>query len=289
MASQKNWEVLARMGLAGTEINDATANDLVVAISAEDQKAIDAVVSKLDGWLMGGDQERTDSHLHSLEDGLLAKPNANLAVISVPGEFAAREARNALEKGLNVFLFSDNVRIDDELALKLLAWDKHLLVMGPDCGTCIINGIGIGFANVIRRGNIGVIGAAGTGIQEFTCQVHNAGFGISQAIGTGSHDLSEIIGGLTTLSAIDGLEDDKNTQVIAILSKPPSLKTLEKLIGRIKGCKKPVVGCFIGTPRSEGFGSNFSQTDTIDEAVQNCIQKVGGKQKDRLDPKSGRL
>jgi len=238
MASQKNWEVLARMGLAGTEINDATANDLVVAISAEDQKAIDAVVSKLDGWLMGGDQERTDSHLHSLEDGLLAKPNANLAVISVPGEFAAREARNALEKGLNVFLFSDNVRIDDELALKLLAWDKHLLVMGPDCGTCIINGIGIGFANVIRRGNIGVIGAAGTGIQEFTCQVHNAGFGISQAIGTGSHDLSEIIGGLTTLSAIDGLEDDKNTQVIAILSKPPSLKTLEKLIGRIKGCKK---------------------------------------------------
>ena len=155
---------------------------------------------------------------------MTARPDSNLAVISLPGEYAAREAHKAIESGLHVFLFSDNVSIEDELELKTLASGKGLLVMGPDCGTSLIGGKGIGFANSVRKGRIGAVGPSGTGLQEFTCQVHNAGQGISHAIGTGSHDLSDAVGGLTTFAALDALEADPGTEVIAVISKPPERK-----------------------------------------------------------------
>jgi succinyl-CoA synthetase alpha subunit len=216
--------------------------------------------------------------LHTLEDGLARKPKANLVVISVPGEYAAREARKALEAGLNVFLFSDNVPVEEELALKQFAARQKLLVMGPDCGTSLIGGVGLGFANVVRQGPIGVIGAAGTGLQEFTSQVHNAGLGISHAIGTGSHDLSEPIGGTTTLAALEALEADPQTKVIAVISKPPGARTLERLIERFKACKKPVVGCLLGTRAElDGASTTFQRARTIDEAVYLAIEVAGGK------------
>jgi succinyl-CoA synthetase alpha subunit len=174
-------------------------------------------------------------------------------------------------------LFSDNVSIDDELELKQFAVEKNLLVMGPDCGTSLIGGVGIGFANVVRKGSIGVIGASGTGLQEFTSQVHNAGFGISHAIGTGSHDLSDKIGGLTTLAALDVLEADPKTKVITLISKPPGAKTLAKLSERLKTCKQPVVGCFLGIQNEIEAGTSFHRARLIDDAVRLSIAQIADK------------
>ncbi len=201
-------------------------------------------------------------------------------VISVPGAYAAREARKALEQGKHVFIFSDNVPVEQEVELKQLARERGRLVMGPDCGTSLIGGVGIGFANRVRRGPIGVVGASGTGIQEFTSLVHQAGSGISHAIGTGSHDLSDAVGGITTLMGIDALEADPATRVIAIVSKPAGNNTLEGLIERIQSCKKPVIGCFLGLrDRLQGVGENFHQAMTIDEAVQMALQYGQGAHK----------
>ncbi len=231
---------------------------------------------KLDEYLLGGVQAASTSNPHSLQEGLALKPNAGLAVISVPGEYAAREARQALEAGLNVFIFSDNVSIEEELALKQFAAGKHLLVMGPDCGTSIIGGTGIGFANVVRRGAIGVIGAAGTGLQEFTSQIHNAGLGISHAIGTGGHDPSDQVGGLTTFAALDALESDPGTKIITVISKPPGAKTLARLLDRFESCTKPVIGCFLGTRQDSSEGKRHVQrASTIDAAVRLAIQLAG--------------
>ena len=177
---------------------------------------------------------------------------------------------------MNVFIFSDNVSIEDELALKQFAAEKNLLVMGPDCGTSLIGGVGIGFANVVRRGSIGVIGAAGTGLQEFTSQVHNAGLGISHAIGTGGHDLSDQIGGLTTFAALDALEADPRTKVITVISKPPGAKTLARLLERFETCTKPVIGCFLGTRQNSlKESAHVQRASTIDEAVRLAIQLAG--------------
>src|SRR5881409_1605816 len=138
---------------------------------------------------------------------------ANLALISVPGRFAAGVAREALAAGLHVMVFSDNVPLDAEIELKQTAAARGLLLMGPDCGTAIIGGTGLGFANHVRRGTIGIVGAAGTGIQEVASLVHHGGAGVSHAIGTGGRDLSQAAGGLTALAGVSALASDPGTEV----------------------------------------------------------------------------
>ena len=277
MGSDNNKKLLSNIGIQDTQIDAAHPNDLIVAVIADTPQIVNDVLDKLDEYLEVDVQSSSASNLHSFEDGLAQKPDANLVAISVPGEYAAREARKALECGLNVFLFSDNVSIDDELDLKKSAVKKNLLVMGPDCGSSLIGGVGIGFANVVRKGSIGVISASGSGLQEFTCQVHNAGFGISHAIGTGSHDLSDKIGGLTTLTALDALEADPQTIVITLLSKPPGAKTIAKLSERLKNCKKPVVGCFLGIKNEIEGGTSFQCARLIDDAVRLSIMQIDDK------------
>jgi FdrA protein len=278
MGSANNKRLLSDIGIQDAQIDAAQPNDLIVAVIAESPRIVDEVLGRLDEWLQAGLEGAPISSLHTLEDGLAYKPKANLVVISVPGEYAAREAHKALAAGLNVFLFSDNVPVEEELELKQFAAQQRLLVMGPDCGTSLIGGVGLGFANVVRKGPIGAIGAAGTGLQEFTSQVHNAGLGISHAIGTGSHDLSDTIGGTTTFTALEALEADPQTQVIAVISKPPGARTLERLIERFKICRKPAIGCLLGTRvELNGASTVFQCARTIDEAVYLAIERAGGK------------
>ena len=277
MGSEKNIRLLSDIGIVDAQIDAARPNDLIVAVIAETPQIVDDVLGRLDEWLQADLQSAPASDLHTLEGGLAQKPNANLAVISIPGEYAAREAYQALEAGLNVFLFSSNVPIEEELRLKRFAAERRLLVMGPDCGTSLIGGVGIGFANVVRKGAIGAIGASGTGLQEFTTQIHHAGLGISHAVGTGSHDLSDAIGGTTTFGALDALEADPRTRIIALISKPPGAKTLDHLIERLQRCTKPVIGCFLGARVEPGRASAMLQcVRTIDEAVLLAIKQIGG-------------
>ena len=182
----------------------------------------------------------------SLASAIAAAPGANLAVISVAGRYAAGEARTALENGLHVLLFSDNVPLEDEIALKKLAADRGLLCMGPDAGTAIINGVALGFANAVPRGNVGLVSAAGTGLQGVTCGLARAGAGVSQAIGTGGRDLSEAVGGATMLAGLAALQEDPDTGVIVLISKPPAAAVAARVLAEVKRSKKPTVVCFLG-------------------------------------------
>ena len=173
-------------------------------------------------------------------------PAANLALISVPGDFAVAEARKAMELGLHVMIFSDNVPIEDEAALKREARERRLFVMGPDCGTAIIGGVPLGFANVVPRGDIGIIGASGTGIQEVSCLIARAGRGISHAIGTGGRDLKAEVGAITTLMAIDALDADDRTKHVVLISKPPAASVARSVLDRVAKSAKPFTICFLG-------------------------------------------
>ena len=277
MGSEANKGILRGIGIDDPEIDRAEAKDLIAAVVAETPQVVKDALGRLDEYLQGGVQPAASSNPHTFEEGLRLRPQANLAVITIPGEYAAREARKALEAGLNVFLFSSNVSGEDELALKQYAAEKSLLVMGPDCGTSVIGGVGLGFANAVRKGPIGAVGAAGTGLQEFTSQVHNAGSGISHAIGTGGHDLSDQIGGLTALAALDALERDAQTRVIAVISKPPGAKAHAALIERFKTCTKPVIGCFLGRREDakRAAGTTMQSASTIDEAVRLALEAAG--------------
>jgi FdrA protein len=276
MCTEANKRLLAGIGIAGHEINAAGPNDLVVAVIADKDAIVESVIGGLDGLLKSMSAGTRSSGVRTFQAAIAQKPGANLAVFSIPGEFVAEEARRALESGLHVFIFSSNVPLEQELALKQLGRERGLLVMGPDCGTSIIDGVGIGFANVIRTGKIGAVGPSGTGLQEFTTQVHNAGGGISHAIGTGSNDLSDAIGGLTTLAALQMLEADEGTEVIAIISKPPGAKALAAFEAQAQRSTKPLIGCFLGSDRGANEQEGvFQLAPTIDDAAALALQAAG--------------
>jgi len=287
MGTEKNKALLAEIGVRGAEISAATPNDLILAVQAENKPTLTAVLENIDQWLHPEAGRLFRSAIRTLDEAISYQPHSNIAVISVPGAYAAREAQKALEHGLNVFLFSDHVPVESELALKEYARERGLIVMGPDCGTAIIRGIGIGFANAVRRGPIGVIGASGTGMQEFTTLVHRAGTGISHAMGTGSRDLSDAIGGISFLSALDVLESDDQTKVIAILSKPPGAQALERLAERILQCRKPMVACFLGLKKDPPEANiRYYKACTLDEAAGLAVQIATGTPLPRFNAKS---
>jgi FdrA protein len=251
MATELNREILREAGLLVREAETAGANDVVIAVRASDDTAVHAALEQAERLLSTrrstGQVGADTAAPRSIRAAHRADPAARLAVISVPGAYAAGEARQALADGLNVFLFSDNVSIEDELDLKRRAQDRGLLVMGPDCGTAVLNGVGLGFANLVRRGGIGLIGASGTGLQEVACLLHQAGEGISHAIGTGSRDLSAEVRGISTLQALEMLRDDPSTQTIVLISKPSDPSVAQHVLAAAAKTRKPVVACLLGS------------------------------------------
>ena len=202
---------------------------------------------------------------------------ANLVLISTPGEYAASEAFKALSLGLNVMLFSDNVELQDEIALKRFAQERDLIVMGPDCGTAIINGIPLAFANVVRRGVIGVVGASGTGLQQVTCLVDRWGGGISQAIGTGGHDLHRDVGGISMLQGLKALAADPSTSVIVLISKPPSPEVAGKVLDAAGSAGKAVVVNFLGADPDRVRRKNIYPAVTLEDAAAAAVALAEGR------------
>jgi succinyl-CoA synthetase alpha subunit len=236
----------------------ASPSDLLVVVcgdAAACDTAIEAAARVFEA--KGDDGERRSVSLAapvtSLAQGFALVPTADLALISVPGDYAAAEALKALSLGLHVMVFSDNVPIREERIIKVFGRARDLLVMGPDCGTAIINGVPLGFANAVRRGGIGLVSASGTGLQEVVCRIHNCGGGISQAIGAGGRDLHEEVGGITMLQGLSALAADDRTRVIVLVSKPAApavARDLEEAAGAVG---KPVVMCVMGAaPRVSG-------------------------------------
>ena len=251
MATEANKSILAMSDLLLPEFKKCGDQDLVIVVRAKDAKAANDALAQAEDMLVrkkkpaagGGTSAPAPRDVAS---AVAALPGANLAMISVAGRYAAREARKALEKGLHVMLFSDNVSIEDEVALKKEAHRKGLIVMGPDCGTSIVNGVPLAFANVVPKGPIGIVGASGTGTQEVTCIIANEGSGVSQAIGTGGRDVKDAVGGIAFLDAMQALANDRETRVILLVSKPPQPGVLKKIYALIRTIKKPVVALFLG-------------------------------------------
>ena len=269
MGTKENKSILSSSGLLTPEIQSAGEMDLMISFKIRDDadsKIIRNRVEELFQIQKNADDDK-DFIPSSLEGALNVLPGANLAMISVAGRYAGDVARSALEKGLNVFLFSDNVPIEREIELKKFARSKNLIVMGPDCGTAIINGAPLAFANVVSKGNIGIVAASGTGLQEVTCLISNAGGGISQAIGTGGRDVKKEVGGIMFIEGIKALAEDKNTEVILLVSKPPADEVVNKVKEAAKQIRKPVVGIFLGASSNLLAGSNIHQWTTLEEAA----------------------
>ena len=281
MATPANKDIFKQSGLDTEELMAATANDMVVVADVDDEAMLDVIMENVEEFLKkqatSNNASKGTESVKSWDKALEKLPDANLAVISIPGAYAALEADRALDQGLNVFMFSDNVTIEDEKALKEKAHAKGLSVMGPDCGTGIIQGVPIAFTNSVSKGSIGIIGASGTGIQELTTIIDRLGEGVNNAIGTGGRDLSTTVGGITMMDMIDAMEKDETVKVLIVISKPPAQAVREKISARLSGFSKPVITLFLGE-KPEYHEENFYHTYTLDEAARLAVSLVRGKE-----------
>lgn len=283
MGTPMNLEQLASSGLLAEEAEGAGPNDLVLAVDAAAPETAQEELTMMEAALTaprpgGGAGALANLSAPTLDAALGKDPSINLALFSIPGPSVRREAERALRKGLHCLIFSDNVSVEDEVALKKLGRERGLLVMGPDCGTAHIGGVGLGFCNVVRPGGIGVAGAAGTGIQEALAAIDAAGGGISCALGTGGRDVTDEVCGLAMIQAIEALSEDAATEVLLVLGKPPEPAAMGKVLETAARCGKPTVIHFVGG-RSEDVlaHSGLHAADSLAEAGRLAVSLCGGR------------
>ena len=286
MGTNANKEVLAQSGMLVSEVEAAGADDLVIVVIGDDEASAQTALSKVDELVASrrGSTSDQDYRPRSIETAAKMLPDANWVLVSVPGRYAAGVARQAMSFNKHVFLYSDNVTLEDEISLKQQAAQKGLLVMGPDCGTAIVNGIGLGFANKIRKGPIGVVAASGTGLQQVTVRIHQMGGGITHALGTGGRDLSEAVNAITARQGLDLMARDPDTKVIVLVSKPPSPKVASELIKAARSVGKPVVVNFIGYASASRRVDNIFFTTTFDETAELALHLVDSSEDFGAEP-----
>jgi FdrA protein len=273
IGSDTNKRLMRDSGLLTDEAEAAEPADLIVGVRGVDEAAVNGALDGFDALLMPHTKRAATGgipHSRTEAGALQLLPGANVALISVPGAFAAAEAARALRAGLHVLLFSNNVPLDDERRIKRLARERALLLMGPDCGTSVINGVPLAFANVVPRGGIGAVAASGTGLQEVTTLIARAGGGISHAIGVGGRDLHDEIGGITTLMALDALDADPATSHIVVISKPPAPRVAALVLDRIAKSAKPFTVCLLGQ-RELALPRNARAARTLREAAERAL------------------
>lgn len=286
MGTKENKSILATSKLLIPEFNNTSDTDLLICINAENIGVLEEVFKKVDEALANSrkkPEEAGQFNPRSIENAVKVLPDANLAIISVAGKYAGIEAQKALDNGLHVMLFSDNVALETEIALKKYAQKKGLLVMGPDCGTAIINGVPLAFANVVRRGNIGIVAASGTGLQELTSIISNEGGGISQAIGTGGRDIKKDVGGIMFIEALKALAVDPATKVIVLASKPPHETVIKKIAAEVKKVKKPVIAVFLGANPREVEKYGMYAAVTFEETALKAVALANGEALAKVD------
>ena len=294
MATPANLEILQAAGMLTSSLV-ASPDDLVIAVRCDDESAADAALAAATEQVAGiGQAESGAAELvrpGTVLEGVHALPGANLLSVSTPGAYAPVLIKQGLQSGLHVFCFSDNIAVDDEVALKELAVSKGLLLMGPDCGTALIDGVPLGFVNAVSRGPVGIVSASGTGAQEVMCQLDALGVGVSHVIGVGGRDLGLAVGARMTNMALDLLSADDQTSCIVLIGKPPAPQVAEALLHRLAASAKPVVVCLIGSSTSGTVGPVTSAA-TLAGAAMAAASLVGASALDQAAmavlPESGR-
>lgn len=279
MATPANVETLLGQGFDQAELGTTSANDLFVAARAVDDTALEAAFEAGEQALFAtrgggaGGEQAAERKARTTEEAIGLQPGTNLAVISVPGDYAAMEAHKALSAGLHVLLFSDNVSMEDEVELKDRAKEVGRLLMGPGAGTAMLGGIGLGFANVVKPGRVGVIAAAGTGAQEAMSLLDRWGAAVSHVIGLGGRDFNDAVDGRMAKLAVAAMRDDPSTDAILLVSKPPSARVAKDVVGMAGNT--PLVAALIGLDTPLDLPDGVEVLTTLEEGVVRALAAVG--------------
>ena len=295
MGTPKNKAIILKNRPLTDEVESAGSEDILFLIEAETEKIANQGLDEAEQLLFSSSsvsslqKDLVLTRFRSLQGAISGLSDANMALFSIPGPYVKDEALRALRRGLNVMIFSDNVPLEAEVEIKRTARDLGLLVMGPDCGTALIHGIGLGFANQVNRGPVGIVGASGTGIQEVACLVDRWGSGVSHAIGTGSNDVKAEVGGITMQNGIDLLVNDALTRVIVLIAKPPAPAVQSVLLDKIRNCPKPIIVHFQGADMRDIQEGGAKPAATLAETAALAVESCSGGAEFRLDTGDGAL
>src|SRR4051794_32852274 len=280
MATPLNLELAASMGLAPDE--DASPEQLLIGIRADDEAALSAATAAVEAALAARERSTGTASavpLRTIGAGLGELPDGPaLAIVSVPGQYAVAEAADAIAAGRSVLVFSDGVPIEDEVALKHAAHRAGVLVMGPDCGTAIVSGVALGFANVVRSGPVGLVAASGTGAQQVSCLLDAAGVGVSHVLGVGGRDLSEAVGGLATLDALAALDADPATERVLLISKPPAQSVAAAVAAAADRLSVPVRSAVLSAETPDLTAAVEGLLGDLGTAVPDWPSRVGERE-----------
>lgn len=279
MGTDANKDLFKDADLYNDVVANAEPNDMVVAIDSDDEAVLDKVMEEVENYLSDLSVKKDSDSLENVatwSEAVDALPDSNVALISIPGIYAADEIERALDADKHAFVFSDNVSIEDEVRLKKKAHEKGLLVMGPDSGTGMISSVPLAFTNVIKPGNIGMVGASGTGIQEATTIIDRLGGGVVNAVGVGGRDLSEEVGAITMLDALSAMDQQADVDVIVAISKPPAKAVRDKVVAMLHSLSKPVVAIFLGEKPEQNEGDvHFAYT--LEETARMAVDLANGE------------
>jgi FdrA protein len=268
MATGLNLELAAGMGF--TPPDGAAPDDLVIAVAATDRAALDSALARLEADLhdtAAATPEGSAAVPPRTVGTAVRRSGAGVVLVSTPGRYAFLDAMDALNAGVSVMLFSDNVPLAQEVELKEAAGRRGLLVMGPDCGTAVVAGVGLGFANVVRPGPVGLVAASGTGAQQVMSLLDAAGVGVSHCLGVGGRDLSSAVAGRSTLAALDALDADRATELIVLVSKPPDPEVADRVRGYAATLRTPVGYALVGPGRPDLTSAVEGILRQLDRAV----------------------
>ncbi len=274
MATHANLQLLRMLGYALPET--VSANDLVIAVTGDCEKTCAAAIAMVENILNRKDAPE-DTRFSDIRDIDMCRTPYDLCQISLPGEYAAAEAKKALHKGMDLFIFSDNVPLEEELELKQLGQRLGRLVMGPDAGVALLGGVALAAGSVIRPGPIGIVAASGSGAQEVGCIIERLGMGVSGIIGTGGRDLYPQIGGITMIEGIRRMEADPDTKVIALVSKLADLNVMDKVLTVADTCSKPVAALFLGSDETLFQGHKAHGTYSLEGCALEAVRLAGGR------------
>lgn len=282
MATPTNKEILMRLGFRPSLVSEAQESDIIIAIRARDQGAVDLAVKEADRLLQSPEtaSKQDGSKAGDLESALASMPDANLALLSIPGDHVKEVSLKLIDLGVHQQIFSDHVPVEDELEIKTQAAGKGVLILGPGAGTSIINGKGIGFSNAVTAGSVGIVAAAGTGLQEVATLLDHSGIGVKHGLGVGGNDPKDKVGGIMMMQCIKMLESNPDVDIVGIVSKPPSPAVQEKIVSYIAtNARKKYVLAFIGgTGGNKKNDGRMVQVNTLASAVLATAKQLGKKQ-----------
>ena len=118
--------------------------------------------------------------------------------------------------------------------------------------------------------------ASGTGLQQVATLLAGRGRGLSHAIGVGGRDMSEAVGGIMTLAALDLLAADAATELIVVIGKPPAPAVGERIRAKLAGIGKPVVVCLLGRDVIVGREGPVTTVATLEDATLAADAALAG-------------